>query len=140
VDAFIHGMEHNHHIASPPHARDQADVAESREPLQWHGDSRDISPYPQTLGDDRAERRHLAQKWKLQYTSKILRWTPEFLALIASFAFFVAITTVLLVYNHDQTSSWKYSIGLNSLIAILATLFRSTMVTVTESGASSIME
>jgi hypothetical protein len=61
-------------------------------------------------------------------------WWQEILSLLIASTALVAIVIVLVMYNGKEQPTWKYSINLSALVAILSTLLRVLMVTVVEEG------
>ncbi|OAL52627.1 hypothetical protein IQ07DRAFT_678572 [Pyrenochaeta sp. DS3sAY3a] len=59
-------------------------------------------------------------------------WWQEWSLLLVSVGLLVAITSILRHYHQQPQPSWKLGLSLNSLIAVLATLLRSSIVTVVE--------
>jgi hypothetical protein len=57
-------------------------------------------------------------------------WWLELLALIAGIGAFIAIAVILTTYNGQQQPDWKWGLNLNTVIAILSTLLRSSMLVV----------
>jgi hypothetical protein len=47
---------------------------------------------------------------------------------------FLAIVTILAVYDNEEQPAWKYSLNLNTLVAILSTLMRASLVVIVEEG------
>jgi hypothetical protein len=47
---------------------------------------------------------------------------------------FLAIVTILAVYNNEEQPAWKYSLNINTLVAILSTLLRASLVVIVEEG------
>ncbi|CAI7572678.1 unnamed protein product [Penicillium glandicola] len=61
-------------------------------------------------------------------------WTLELLSSLTSIVFLAAILVVLYMYNGKPMPDWSYGITLNSLVSVLSTVMKATMVLiVTES-------
>jgi hypothetical protein len=73
---------------------------------------------------------------KTQHRSLALlkTWWFELASLTVAMAALVAIAITLAQYNKKEQPAWRYSLNLNTLIAILATLLRACMVVVAEEG------
>jgi Protein of unknown function (DUF3176) len=61
-------------------------------------------------------------------------WSGEFFSLILAMTFFISIIILLREYDKHLIPSWKFHLSLNSLVAILATLLRSSLTTILEEG------
>jgi hypothetical protein len=61
-------------------------------------------------------------------------WWFELASLTVAMAALIAIAITLAEYNNKEQPAWKFSLNLNTLIAILATLLRACMVVVAEEG------
>ncbi|KAL3293103.1 hypothetical protein RB213_015357 [Colletotrichum asianum] len=61
-------------------------------------------------------------------------WRFEFLALLISCAAFAAIAALLGVYNERAQPEFAYNININTLIAILSTVLKATLVFVVAEG------
>jgi hypothetical protein len=64
--------------------------------------------------------------------SLLASWSWEFLYLLLATASFVAIVFVLVKFNNKAQPDWPHSINLSALIALLATILRSSLVVVIE--------
>lgn len=71
----------------------------------------------------------LAHVWKA--------WLFEILSLVAGVSSLMAIATILGMYNDQRQPQWPYSINLTTLVALLATILRSMLMQVVESGEHS---
>lgn len=67
-------------------------------------------------------------------SSSLYSWGKEIGSIITSIAFLVAIITTLVKYNNETQPVWRYSINLNSVIAIFSTVLRASMLAVIEEG------
>lgn len=65
-----------------------------------------------------------------------LGFSPDIARILASLAILISITVVLVKYNGRPEPSWKFSINMNSLIALLTSIFRASMLTVVSEGLS----
>lgn len=66
--------------------------------------------------------------------SSITVWWTETLTLLLAIGAFIAIVTILVVYDNQEQPAWKYSLNLSTLVAILSTSLRASLVVVTEEG------
>lgn len=64
-------------------------------------------------------------------------WLFEILSLVAGVSSLIAIATVLGMYNDQRQPQWPYSVNLTTLVALLATILRSMLMQVIESGEHS---
>lgn len=71
----------------------------------------------------------LAHVWKA--------WLFETLSLVAGVSSLIAIATILGMYNDQRQPQWPYSVNLTTLVALLATILRSMLMQVIESGEHS---
>jgi Protein of unknown function (DUF3176) len=65
-------------------------------------------------------------------------WWTEAVSLFMAIGAFLAIVTILAVYDNEEQPAWKYSLNLNTLVAILSTLLRASLVVIVEEGKQSI--
>jgi hypothetical protein len=68
------------------------------------------------------------------YTSLLATWWLEIVSLLLAMAALIAIAVTMSEYNKKEQPAWKYTVNLNTLIAILSTLLRACMVAVAEEG------
>lgn len=66
-------------------------------------------------------------------------WWKEMLSLLVAVGAMVAIVVILVMYNGQEQPSWRHSINLSTLVAILSTLLRALMVVVVEEGKTIII-
>jgi hypothetical protein len=66
------------------------------------------------------------------YGRLALVWWQEILSFIIAAATFMAIAIILGQYNGQEQPDWKYSLNLSTLVAILSTLLRVSMVVIVE--------
>lgn len=59
-------------------------------------------------------------------------WWQEIVSFLFAATFFVAIAIILAKYNGQEQPDWKYSLNLSTLVAILSTLLRASLVVVVE--------
>ena len=70
------------------------------------------------------------------YGRLAIAWWQEIVSFLFAAATFVAIAVILAKYNGQEQPDWKYSLNLSTLVAILSTLFRASMVVVVEESES----
>jgi hypothetical protein len=75
-------------------------------------------------------------KDKPNRVSVFTTWWLELASLAAAVVALIAIVAAMIKYDGQEQPTWKYSINLNTLIAVLATILRACMVVVAEEGAS----
>ncbi|KAF2396138.1 hypothetical protein EJ06DRAFT_244985 [Trichodelitschia bisporula] len=63
-------------------------------------------------------------------------WWLEGLSLLIAIALLSAISTILAVYNGKRQPSWRYSINLSTIIAVMSTLLRMCLSTAVEAAIS----
>jgi hypothetical protein len=73
-------------------------------------------------------------KIKRKSPALLKTWWFELASLTVAMAALIAIAITLAEYNNKEQPTWKFSLNLNTLIAILATLLRACMVVVAEEG------
>lgn len=61
-------------------------------------------------------------------------WAFEFLSFLIAVGSLVAIIAILSHFNNIEQPQWKYSINLSTLIAFLATILRSMLAVIIDSG------
>jgi NADH:ubiquinone oxidoreductase subunit 6 (subunit J) len=61
-------------------------------------------------------------------------WWAELLLLVLAMAALVVIAVTMVQHNHKEQPVWKYSVNLNTLIALLFALLIACMVLVVEEG------
>lgn len=66
--------------------------------------------------------------------SLVTVWWNEAVSLLMATGAFLAIVTILAVYDNKEQPAWKYSLNLNTLVAILSTLMRASLVVIVEEG------
>lgn len=66
--------------------------------------------------------------------SLLLGFSSDIGGLLSAFSILVAITITLGIFNGKPEPEWKLSINLNSLVALLATILRASMLTVVSEG------
>lgn len=89
------------------------------------------------LFNDRSETRTAGQfigKDKHNSTSVFITWWFGLASLVAAIAALITIVITMAKYNDKEQPEWRYSINLNTVIAVLATILRSCMVVVAEEG------
>lgn len=59
-------------------------------------------------------------------------WVSDLCMIIAVIGLLIAIATILRLYDGQRHPNWSLNLNLNSIIAILATILRSSIVAVTE--------
>ena len=61
-------------------------------------------------------------------------WAKECLLVLIATGLLIAIASILTSYNHQPQPGWGLGLNLNTIIALLATILRSTLVVVVEEG------
>lgn len=83
------------------------------------------SPPPRAAEPPQQQSKSIFRRW----TPLILNtWLCEILAIIFSFACFIAITCVLWVFNDKPPPDFAYGFTLNAIISILATASKSSLI------------
>ncbi|KAF2033853.1 hypothetical protein EK21DRAFT_34179, partial [Setomelanomma holmii] len=59
-------------------------------------------------------------------------WWREFVSSMLTIALLVTVVSILAAYNGKPLPSWTIGLNLNTIVAILATLMRSSLVVVVE--------
>jgi hypothetical protein len=83
--------------------------------------------------DTRTTEQHVA-KGKHDRASVFTTWWLELASLAAAIVALIAIMVTMIKYDDQEQPTWKYSINLNTLIAVLATILRACTVVVAEEG------
>jgi hypothetical protein len=96
------------------------------EPEETHGFLREDHPV--------SGPHHDVDETKYNRLSLLTTWWTETASLTIATAAIIAIVVTMVEYNEKEQPAWKYAINLNTLIAVLSTLFRACMVLVTEEG------
>jgi hypothetical protein len=63
-----------------------------------------------------------------------MRWAKECLLVLIATGLLIAIALILASYNHQPQPGWELGLNLHTIIALLATIIRSTLVVVVEEG------
>jgi hypothetical protein len=71
---------------------------------------------------------------RTNHASFLFLWWLKILFLSLAVAACAAIAVTLSKFNTQEQQAWEYSINLNTLVAILSTLLRASMVVVVEEG------
>jgi Protein of unknown function (DUF3176) len=71
--------------------------------------------------------------WKPNRQVVVRSWWMEIGSLLLSSGFLAAIAIILVQHNHERQSSWK-GINLTTLIAVMSTFLRASMMTAVEEG------
>lgn len=66
--------------------------------------------------------------------SSVTAWWTETLSLFLAIGAFIVITTILAVYDNQEQPAWKYNLNLSTLVAILSTSLRASLVVIIEEG------
>jgi hypothetical protein len=66
--------------------------------------------------------------------TSIQQWRLEWMLMIIAISILIAIVVVLREFNNIPQPDWKFGLNLSTLIAILATLLRSSLISVVEEG------
>lgn len=101
-----------------------AGVSEPRESHAFLPDEHAVSSPEKTAWDRRQQRQ----------TMLLTTWWLEIVSLSLAMAALVAIAVIMSEYHKKEQPAWKYTINLNTLIAILSALLRVCMVVVVEEG------
>jgi hypothetical protein len=100
----------------------------------------DPLPPPNTLGRQekqpflKTELMSVVSDQGLSRRALFFAWWLELASLLLAIAAFIAIAITLYKYNQQEQPAWRYSINLNTLVAILSTVLRACMVVVVEEG------
>lgn len=74
------------------------------------------------------------QSEKYQALSIARQWWQEWTLILTSIGIFIAIVVILRRFHNEPQPDWKLGLNLSTLIAILATLLRSSLVSIVEEG------
>jgi len=67
-------------------------------------------------------------------SSLIIGWWKEITFLVLAILLFVAIAIIFRIFNGNKQRSWKFSVNLSTIAAILSTVLRVSIVVVVEEG------
>jgi len=112
--------------------RDSDTTAARRSGDNWPENDGLLSPRKKPVGYENNE--NLAERTNL---ASLKYWSREIAAVLFSLAILVAIFVILSLYNNKEQPNWPSAITLNALVAVLSTLFRSSMTTAVEEGTLS---
>lgn len=87
-----------------------------------------------TAYDDALPKQRSAPSTRRSCLDLIAAWWIEIISLLVGVGALVAIAVTLAEYNSKEQPAWKYSVNLNTLIAILSTLLRVCMLYGVEEG------
>jgi hypothetical protein len=76
------------------------------------------------------------QKTENGIKSMIQQWWPEWIMVLISISILIAIEVILRKFHNVPQPDWKFGLNLSTLVAALATLLRSSLVSVVEQGTS----
>jgi hypothetical protein len=93
------------------------------------GNSNPNDPLEKTYLINAQQARHSRSRLSL-----VTVWWAETISLLMAIGAFLAIVTILAVYDNQEQPAWKYSLNLNTLVAILSTLLRASLVVIVEEG------
>ena len=62
------------------------------------------------------------------------KWSAEILLLLFASIMLVTIWVLLNIYNQQREPSWRYHINLNTIVAILSTFLRASLLSIVEEG------
>jgi hypothetical protein len=82
--------------------------------------------HKEPLAYKEAAQRHSSQRYRIFWY-----WKWEFAALILAVGLLAAMMALLISFNGQRVPDWGYSINLSTLLALLATVLRAIIVTVT---------
>jgi hypothetical protein len=68
--------------------------------------------------------------------TSILQWWQEYILMLISVGILITVVLVLRTYTNNPQPDWKFGLNLSTLIAILATLLRSSLMSIVEEGTS----
>lgn len=91
-----------------------------------------VDPPHLATGDPRDDQPNTARCSSLNFLTTL--WWKEIISFLVASGALVAIVVILVMYNGQVQPSWKYSVNLSTLIAILSTLLRALLVAVVEEG------
>jgi len=74
----------------------------------------------------------MRQKWRRLRSLKT--WGEELALVIVAVTILAVIISILLHYNGETAPTWKFGLNLNTIVAVLATALRSSLVVVAEEG------
>lgn len=83
-----------------------------------------------SLMDDQKSIKHPTERLQQSAPRVLWSWKWEILALLAGLGVFVAMLVILLKQNNCGTDEWVFLLNLNSLIALLSTIYRAVLVAV----------
>jgi hypothetical protein len=93
------------------------------------GNSNQNEPLEKTYLINSQQARHSRSRLSL-----VTVWWTETISLLMAIGAFLAIVTILAIYDNQEQPAWKYSLNLNTLVAILSTLLRASLVVIVEEG------
>jgi hypothetical protein len=86
--------------------------------------------------DVHSARNRSRQKTATTTRISIQQWWQEWILMIISIGILIAIFVILRMYNNIPQPNWKFGLNLSTLIAVLATLLRSSLMSIVEEGVS----
>jgi hypothetical protein len=84
--------------------------------------------------EDRLSLESMHGSRKQHCPGRIRQWLFEILSVIGALLVLCAIVGLLVGYHDNKQPVWKYSINLNSLVALLSTLFKALMMIAVAEG------
>jgi hypothetical protein len=89
------------------------------------------------MDGDRASFEHVHDNGNDRNRGLFWQWLFEILSLFGALLVLCAIVGLLVGYHDNKQPVWKYSINLNSLVALLSTLFKALMMVAVAEGTPS---
>jgi hypothetical protein len=84
--------------------------------------------------EDRLSIERIHNNGKGHSHGRFWQWILEILSLVGALLLLCTIVGLLVGYHDNKQPVWKYSISLNSLVALLSTLFKALMMIVVAEG------
>ena len=111
-------------------------LLQSSFPLDSHTQAAPVAAYPTTHGRSSTELSQ-GEDLRLGGTLSILRtWWKEWVLVLLAVGILLAIIVILRLNDQQPQPNWSLGLNVNTVIAILATLLRSSLVTVVEEGGN----
>lgn len=127
------------YVETPQHETRKKDTYQEIELDPWlqvEGSSALInnsSPSPEIVRSKEPRKRR-DSTFRARAVHSLHNWWQEWVLLFTALIILMTIVVILRVLSGQPQPEWKLGVNLNTLIAVLATVFRSSLVTIVEEG------
>jgi hypothetical protein len=113
---------------SPPNREANSEHLQLLEPDRKQSANKSGPITPSSAGNSKSS------KMDASRVNKLLTWWKESVLLLAALGLLIAIVSILAAYGGKPLPKWTLGLNLNTVVALLATALRSSLVMVLEEG------